>query len=65
MTNPKYVDELFWGKKCEDVHEWVECFEMAIEVKGIDEHRLFKIDKLNLRRKSKEWYNKLGTLVTY
>jgi hypothetical protein len=33
--------------------------EMAIEVKGNDELKLFKIGKLNLGGKSKEWFKKL------
>lgn len=49
------MDELFWGKKCEDVHDKVKRLEMAVEMKGIDEQNLFKINRLNLRWKSKEW----------
>jgi hypothetical protein len=48
MTSPKAMDELFWGKEFEDVHDWVERLEMAAEVRGIDEQKLFKIGKLNL-----------------
>ncbi len=31
------MDELFRGRELEDVHDWVELLEMAMEVKGIDE----------------------------
>jgi hypothetical protein len=55
MMNLKGMDELFWGKKIEDVHDWVEDLEMVVEVRGIYEHKLFKIGMLNLRGKSKEW----------
>jgi len=47
MTNPKGMHEFFGGREFEDVHDWVECLEMAIEVRGIDE------------LKSKEWFKKL------
>jgi hypothetical protein len=29
MASPKGMDELFWGRKFEDVHNWVERLEMA------------------------------------
>ncbi len=32
---------------------------MAMKVKGIDEQMLFKIGRLNLRNKFKEWFKKL------
>jgi hypothetical protein len=38
------------------VHDWVERLEMVAEVRSIDELKLFKIDKFNLRGKSKEWF---------
>jgi hypothetical protein len=49
MASPKGIDELFWGRKFEDVHNWVERLEMAIEVHGIDELKLFKIGKFDLK----------------
>ncbi len=55
MVSLKGMDELFWGKKFEDVHDWLERLEMVVEVRGIYEHKLFKIGMLNLREKSKEW----------
>jgi hypothetical protein len=54
MTSPKGMDELLRGKEFEDVHDWVERLEMATKVRGIDEQKLFKIGRLNLRNKSKE-----------
>lgn len=32
---------------------------MATKVKGIDEQKLFKIGRLNIKRKAKEWFKKL------
>ncbi len=50
MTSLKGMDELFWGKEFEDVHDWVERLEMAVEMKGIDELKLFKIGRLNFEK---------------
>jgi hypothetical protein len=33
MSSLKGMDELFWGKEFEDVHDWVKMLEMAKEVK--------------------------------
>jgi hypothetical protein len=43
MMSPKGMDELFWGKEFEDVTNWTERLEMATEVCGYDEIKLFKI----------------------
>jgi hypothetical protein len=60
------MDELLWGKEFEDVHDWVEKLEMVAEVKGIDELKLYKISKLNLRGNFKEWFKKLvATPITW
>jgi hypothetical protein len=32
MTNPKGIDELFWGKDLEDMFDWVERLQMATKV---------------------------------
>jgi hypothetical protein len=40
------MDELFWGKEFEDVHNWSKRLKMAFEVQGYDEVKLFKIAKL-------------------
>ncbi len=45
------MDDLFQGKEFLDVHDQVKRLEMATKVKGIDEQKLFKIGKLNLRGK--------------
>lgn len=37
---------------------------MATKVRRIDEQKLFKIDRLNLRNKSKEWFKKLVVALT-
>ncbi len=64
MTSPKGVDELFWGREFEDVHDQVERLEMAPKVHGIDELKLFKIGKFNMKGKSKEWLKKLTIVPT-
>jgi hypothetical protein len=38
---------------------------MVVEVKGIDEQKLFKIGKLNLQGKLKDWYKKLASYEGY
>ncbi len=52
MISPKRMDELFWGKDTEDVFDWTKKLQMAKEVQELDEEKLFKITKLNLRRKA-------------
>jgi hypothetical protein len=37
MISPKGMDELFWDKEFEDVHDRVERVEMAAEIKEINE----------------------------
>jgi hypothetical protein len=32
MTNPKGMDELFWGKDLKDVFDWAKRLQMAVEV---------------------------------
>jgi hypothetical protein len=58
------MDELFWGKKFENIHDWVQRLEMVVEVRRIDEQKLFKIGTLNLRGKAKEWFKKFATTPT-
>ncbi len=64
MTSPKGMDKLFWGKEFEDVVDWMEHLEMALEVQGYHEIKCFKITKLNLRVKVKYWYKKLQPTPT-
>jgi hypothetical protein len=64
MTSPKGMDELLLGTEFEDIHDWVERLKMVTKVKRIDEQKLFKIDKLNLRDKSKEWFKNLVVALT-
>jgi hypothetical protein len=52
MVSPKGMDELFWGIKLDNVHDWVERLEMATKVRGIDEQKLFKTS-IALERKIK------------
>jgi hypothetical protein len=52
MTSPKGMDELFWGKDMEDVFDWTKKLQMVKEVQELDEKKLFKIAKHNLRRKA-------------
>ncbi len=59
MISLKGMDELFCGTKLDNVHhDWVERLEIAAKVKGIDEQKLFKIGRLNLKGKSNEWFKK-------
>jgi hypothetical protein len=48
MTHPQGMDELFWGKDHEDMNDWVEHLTMDVEVKNLNDDKLFKIVKLNL-----------------
>jgi hypothetical protein len=54
MTSLKGMDESFWGKDLEDVFDWVERLQMAVEVQEYDEEKLFKIVGLNLHNKTKD-----------
>jgi hypothetical protein len=53
------MDELFWGRDYEDVNDWAERLTMAIEVRDLNGDKLFKIAKLNLRGRAKEWFKRL------
>lgn len=53
MTSPKGMDKAFWGKDMEDVFDWTKRLWMVIEVWELDEEKLFKITKFNLRGKPK------------
>jgi len=59
MTSPQGMDELFWGRDHEDVNDWVERLTMAAEVRDLNVDKLFKIAKLNLRGRAKEWFKRL------
>jgi predicted aspartyl protease len=53
------MDELFWGREYEDVGDWAERLTMAAEVWDFTTDKMFKIAKLNLRGRAKEWFRKL------
>jgi hypothetical protein len=53
------MDELFWGRDHEDVNDWAERLTMAAEMRDLNVDKLFKIAKLNLRGRAKEWFKKL------
>ncbi len=57
MTSPKGMDEFFWGKDMEDIYDWTKRKKMVIEVKKLDENKFFKIAKLNLKGKARDWYH--------
>jgi uncharacterized protein YutE (UPF0331/DUF86 family) len=59
MTSPQGLDDLFWGRDCEDVTDWAERLTMAAEVRDLTPDKLFKIAKLNLRGRAKEWFRRL------
>jgi hypothetical protein len=60
MASPQGMDELFWGKDHEDVNNWVERLTMVVEVKDINDDKLFKIAKLNLHSQAKKWFKKFN-----
>jgi hypothetical protein len=53
------MDELFWGREHEDVNDWAERLTMAAEVRDLNDDKLFKIAKLNLRGRAREWLRRL------
>ncbi len=56
MTSPQGMDDLFWGRDYENVSDWAERLTMATEVRDLTPDKLFKIAKLNLRGRAKEWF---------
>ncbi len=64
MTSPQGMDDLFWGREYEDVTDWAERLTMAAEVRDLPPDKLFKIAKLNLRGRAKEWFQKLQPAPT-
>ncbi len=59
MTSPQGMDELFWGRDHEDVKDGAERLTMAAKVRDLNADKLFKIAKLNLRGRAKEWFKRL------
>ncbi len=59
MTSPQGMDDLFWGRDYEDVSDWAERLTMAAEVRDLTPDKLFKIAKLNMRGRAKEWFRRL------
>jgi len=59
MTSPQGMDELFWGREHEDVTDWAERLTMAVEVRDLNADKLFKIAKLNLRGRARDWFRRL------
>jgi len=59
MTSPQGMDELLWGRDHEDVNDLAERLIMAAEVRNLNADKLFKIVKLNLRGRAKEWFKRL------
>jgi hypothetical protein len=53
------MDELFWGREYEDVSDWAERLTMVAKVRDLTADKLFKIAKLNLRGRAKDWFQKL------
>jgi hypothetical protein len=50
---------LFWGREYEDVSDWAKRLTMATKVRDFNVDKLFKIVKLNLRGRAKEWFKRL------
>jgi len=59
MTNPQGMDELFWGRDHEDVNDWAKRLTMATEVRDLNADKFFKIAKLNMKGKAKEWFKRM------
>jgi len=53
------MDELFWGRDHEDVCDSAERLSMAAKVRDLNADKLFKIAKLNLRGRARNWFKKL------
>jgi len=53
------MDELLWGRDHEDVNDWAERLTMAAKIRDLNAYKLFKITKLNLRGRAKEWFRRL------
>ncbi len=64
MTNPQGMDELFCGRDHEDMNDWVERPSMDVEVRDLNADKLFKIAKLNLRGRAKEWFRRMQPAPT-
>jgi hypothetical protein len=63
MMSPQGMDELFWGRNHEDVNDWAKRLTMAAEVRDLTVDKLFKIAKLNLRGRAKEWFKRLQPVL--
>ncbi len=59
MTSPQGMDELFWGRDHEEVNDWAERLTMAVEVRNLNADKLFKIAKLNIKGRAKEWFKRM------
>ncbi len=57
----KPYDELFWGKDLKDVFYQDEILQMVAKIQEYDEDKLFKITRLNLQGKTKDWYRSLNS----
>ncbi|CAK9856560.1 unnamed protein product [Sphagnum jensenii] len=64
MTSPQGLDDLFWGRDHEDITDWTERLTMATEVRDLTPDKLFKIVKLNLRGRAKDWFRRLQPVPT-
>ncbi len=66
MTSPQGIDELFWRQDHEDVNDQAKRLTMAAELRDLNVDKLFKIVKLNLKVKIKEYLKMLQpTLVDW
>jgi outer membrane receptor for ferric coprogen and ferric-rhodotorulic acid len=60
MTSSQGMDELFWGLDHEYVNDWAQRLTMVAEVQDLNVDKLFKIAKLNLKGRAKNWFKKLN-----
>jgi len=54
------MDELLWGRDHEDVNDWAKRLTITVEVRDLNVDKLFKIAKLILRGRAKEWFKELN-----
>jgi hypothetical protein len=60
MISSQGMDEMLWGWNHEDVNDWAKRLIMATKIWDLNVNKLFKIAKLNLRGRAKEWFKKLN-----
>ncbi len=63
MISPHGMDELFQVQDHEDVNDWAERLTMVAKIRDLNANKLFKITKLNMKGRTKEWFKKLNLVL--